>query len=150
MNYQHYLDIAAECAEFSTYTGPNSVKIGCIAVYHGAVLAKGCNSDKTHTMQERYNYLRYNVQREPRYYPSKIHAETETLNRIQYLDIDFTKVVLFIYREHKDGTFALAKPCSSCEKLIRDLHIGKIVYTIDNGYAVEKFVYNKNKKKEKK
>ena len=69
MNYQHYLDIAAECAEFSTYTGPNPVQLGCIAVYHGTILAKGSNSDKTHTRQAKYNYLRYSAQT-AHYYPA--------------------------------------------------------------------------------
>jgi len=149
MNYKHYLEIASECAKAATYTGPSSVKLGCVAVYHGTILAKGFNADKTHTEQDKYNYLRYKADRDSRYYPSKIHAEIETLNRIKYLDIDFSKVTLFIYREYKDGTPALAKPCISCEQFIMNLKIGKVVYTTPNGYAIEKFIY-KNKKKEKK
>ena len=142
MNYKHYLDIAAECAEFSTYTGPNPVQLGCIAVYHGTILAKGSNSDKTHTRQAKYNYLRYSAQT-AHYYPAKGHAEINVLARIKYLDIDFSKVTLFIYRKHKDGTPALARPCVSCEKAIRDLRIGRVVYSTDDGYAIEKFVYSK-------
>lgn len=142
MNYKHFLDLAAESAKASTYTGPNNVKIGCVAVYHGTVLAKGYNSDKTHTHQDRYNYLRYDGG-SSHYYPSKAHAETGVLNRIRYLDIDFSKVTLFIYRGYKNGAPALARPCASCEKSIRDLRIGKVVYTTDEGYAIEKFIYDK-------
>ena len=150
MNYQHYLDIAAECAKAATYTGPSCVKLGCVAVYHGTILAKGYNTDKTHTNQAKYNYLRYDHDQIHKYCPDKCHAELNVLKRIQFLDIDFSKVTLFIYREYKNGSPALAKPCLACEKFINDLHIGKIVYTADNGYVVEKFVYNKNKKKKKK
>lgn len=141
MNYQHYLDIAAECAKSATYTGPSSVKLGCVAVYHGTILAKGCNTDKTHTNQAKYNYLRYDAGRGSRYYPDKQHAETNVLGRIKYLDIDFSKVTLFIYREFKNGKPACAKPCVGCAKMIRDLKIGKIVYTNECGYTVEKNYY---------
>lgn len=141
MNYQHYLDIAAECAKSATYSGPSRVKLGCVAVYHGTVLAKGCNTDKTHTNQAKYNYLRYDAGRDSRYYPDKQHAETNVLGRIKYLDIDFSKVTLFIYREFKNGKPACAKPCAGCEKMIRDLKIGKVVYTNECGYTVEKNYY---------
>lgn len=150
MNYKHYLEIASECAKNASYSGASRVKLGCVAVYHGSVLAKGCNMDKTHTQQEKYRHLRYDPKKLKTYCPSKCHAEVETLSRIKYLDIDFSKVTLFIYREHKDGNPALAKPCRACEKYIINLGIRKVVYTTDNGYAVEKFVYNKNKKKKKK
>ena len=135
MNYQHYLDIAAECAEFSTYTGPNPVQLGCIAVYHGTILAKGWNSDKTHTDQARYNHLRYNEKRH--YCPSKIHAEIDCISKIKYLDIDFSKVTLFIYREFSNGLPAPARCCPSCLAAIRKLGIKTIVYTTDEGYAIE-------------
>lgn len=148
MNYNHYLKIASDCAKNASYNGPSRVKLGCIAVYHGTILAKGWNSDKTHTDQARYNHLRYDEKRH--YCPSKIHAEIEVLARIKYLDIDFSKVTLFIYREFSNGTPALARPCISCENYIKQLQIGKIVYTTENGYAIEKFLYSKNKKKKKK
>ena len=148
MNYNHYLKLAGDCAKNASYKGPSRVKLGCIAVYHGTILAKGWNSDKTHTDQHKYNYLRFNEKQ--RYCPSKIHAEVEVLSRIKYLDIDFSKVTLFIYREFSDGTHALARPCISCENYIKQLQIGKIVYTTENGYAIEKFLYTKNKKKKKK
>ena len=137
MNYQHYLDIAAECAKSATYSGPSRVQLGCVAVYHGTVLAKGCNLDKTHTTQDRYNYLRYDANRESRYYPSKVHSEISVLSRIKYLDIDFSKVTLFIAREYKNGNPAMARPCLSCLAAAHETGIRTICYTTDNGYAIE-------------
>jgi len=137
MNYQHYLDIAAECAKSATYSGPSRVKLGCVAVYHGTVLAKGCNTDKTHTNQAKYNYLRYDEDRGTRYYPPKVHSEVSVLSRIRYLDIDFSRVTLFIAREYKSGAPALARPCPSCMALIKEFGIHTICYTTDSGYAIE-------------
>lgn len=137
MNYQHYLDLANDCAKTATYTGPSKVKLGCVAVYHGTVLAKGCNTDKTHTSQAKYNYLRYDEDRSTRYYPPKIHSEISVLSKIKYLDIDFSKVILFVAREYKSGAPALARPCASCMALIREYGIHTICYTTDNGYAIE-------------
>lgn len=137
MNYRHYLELAAECAKAATYSGPSKVKLGCIAVYHGTILAKGCNSDKTHTTQAKYNYLRYDASLLGKYCPSKAHAEISVLQKIKYLDIDFSKVTLFIYREFKDGTPAIAKPCASCTAAARELGIRTLVYTTDGGYAIE-------------
>lgn len=137
MNYQHYLDIAAECAKSATYSGPSRVQLGCVAVYHGAVLAKGCNTDKTHTNQAKYNYLRYDEDRGSRYYPPKAHSEVSVLSRIRYLDIDFSRVTLFIAREYKSGAPALARPCPSCMALIKEFGIRTICYTTDSGYAIE-------------
>ena len=140
MNYNHFLKIASECAKNACYCGPSRAKIGCIAVYHGTILVKGWNSDKTQTDQARVNYLRFNEDHGQHYYPHKIHAEQSVLSRIKFLDIDFSKVTLFIYREYKSGKFALARPCKSCEKAIRDLGIKTVVYTTDGGYAIEKYL----------
>ena len=135
MNYNHYLKLAGDCAKNASYRGPSRVKLGCIAVYHGTILAKGWNSDKTHTDQARYNHLRFNEKQ--RYCPSKIHAEIDCISKIKYLDIDFSKVTLFIYREFSTGNPAPARSCPSCLAAIREMGIKTIVYTTDNGYAIE-------------
>ena len=53
MNDPHLFRIAREVSLQATYCG--SARIGCIAVYRGTILAKGCNSDKTHTTQAKFN-----------------------------------------------------------------------------------------------
>lgn len=137
MNYKHYLELAAECAKSATYTGPSRVKLGCIAVYHGTVLAKGCNTDKTHTSQAKYNYLRYDPDKTSRYYPDKCHSEVSVLAKLKYLDIDFSKVILFIAREHKNGSPAMSRPCPSCMAAIKAAKVRTIIYTTEDGYAIE-------------
>lgn len=112
--------------------------LGAIAVYRGNVLAIGCNSRKTSPIQKHYNKNRsFNV--EASYATNSIHAEIACLTKIRYLDIDFSRVSLFIYREHKNGKKALAKPCPACTKFIKDMGIKNVYYTIEDGYVFEHY-----------
>ena len=136
MNDPHLFRIAREVSLQATYCG--SARIGCIAVYRGTILAKGCNSDKTHTTQAKFNVYRFKNSGN-RYLPEKLHAEMDVLNRIKYLDIDFSRVHLYIYREWKDGTIAMSRPCDAClTAIVEQFHIRHIHYTTDRGYAYEK------------
>lgn len=135
MNHKHFLKLAKECSFNSTYSKHSRAKVGCVAVYKGSVLAKGWNSNLTHTDQMRYNYIRF---KQNDYFPSKLHAEIKALSKIKYLDIDFSKVILYIYREYTDGSPAMARCCPSCMAAAKELGIKTIVYSTDEGYAVEK------------
>ena len=136
MNDPHLFRIAREVSLEASYCG--SARIGCIAVYRGTILAKGCNSDKTHTIQAKFNVYRFKNSGN-RYLPEKLHAEMDVLNRIKYLDIDFSRVHLYIYREWKDGTIAMSRPCDAClTAIVEQFHIRHIHYTTDRGYAYEK------------
>ena len=59
---------------------------------------------------------------------------------MKYLDIDWSKVKLYIYRETRDGKLAMSRPCPACMQAIKDLNIKHIAYTTDCGYATEKLV----------
>ena len=133
----HLFSLARECSLRANYCG--SARIGCIAVYRGTVLAKGWNSDKTHTAQAKYNRYRFKDCGN-KYLPSKLHAEITVLQKIKYLDIDFSRLHLYIYREWKDGTIAIARPCEACMAAIRAMGIRHIHYTTDCGFAYEKLV----------
>lgn len=135
MSDPHLFKIAREVSLQATYCG--SARIGCIAVYRGTILAKGFNSDKTHTIQAKFNVYRFKNSGN-RYLPEKLHAETKVLQAIKYLDIDFSRVHLYIYREWKDGTIAMSRPCDACFAAIQKLGIKHIHYTTDRGYAYEK------------
>ena len=114
-------------------------KIGAVFVYKNSVLAVGCNSCKTSPIQKKYNKNRdYNVNAGYGL-TNTIHAEVATLNKVKYLDIDFSKSSLFVYREHKNGDKALARPCKACSALIRDMGIKDVYYTTENGYCHEVF-----------
>ena len=135
----HLFKIARECSLMSDYTSNcSSARVGCITTYKGAILTKSFNSNKTHTIQAKYNKWRYNSDVEKKYLPSKIHAELGCIQRIKYLDIDFSKVHIYIYRETKKGELAMARPCPSCMAAIKELGIRHIHYTTSDGYCYEK------------
>lgn len=108
---------------------------GSVAIYNNKVLAFGWNSNKLSSMQARYNSSRgfdgYD-------FPSSVHAEMMVINKIKYLDIDFSQVRLFVWRGKE--TPMLSKPCAACEKAIRDLGIRRVFYTGNNSYIEE--IYN--------
>lgn len=138
MNDDHLFRAARECSLKSDYTGGNQAHIGCVVVYKNAILAKGWNSDKTHTDQARFNVRRYKNNGN-RYLPNKIHSEIAALSKIKYLDIDFSKVHIYIYRELRNGQIALAKPCQACQAAIKELGIKNVHYTTNDGYCYERY-----------
>lgn len=71
--------------------------------------------------------------------PPRAHCETNLYRKIRYLDIDFSDVVIYIYREHRDGTLAMSAPCKSCERLLHDMGIRTVCYTVEGGYLETKF-----------
>ena len=108
--------------------------VGCVAVYHGNIIGIGCNRNKTHPTQ---NY--YNKHREKScFLLPKLHAEINCINQIKNLDINFSKVKLYIYRIRKDQPFGLSRPCPSCMAAIKDIGIRDIYYTTNDGYVHER------------
>lgn len=126
-----YFDKARKIASISDY---HKVHVGCIAVYQNSIIGIGHNSKKTHPIQNYYN--RYRVQEDDML--PKLHAEINCLNQIRNLNINFSKVKLYIYRIRKDQPFGLARPCPSCMAAIKDLGINEIYYTTNDGYSYEK------------
>ena len=129
-DYKYFLK-ARQVATISDYY---KTHIGCVAVYQGQVIGLGCNTNKTHPVQKFYN--RY---REPSdTMLPKLHAEISCINQIKHLNINFSKVKLYIYRIRKDQPYGMARPCPSCMAAIRDLGIRDIYYTTNDGYVCER------------
>ena len=111
------------------------IHIGCIAVYKGYVIGIGYNTNKTHPIQKYYNKYRnsWNV------YGIKptLHAEINCINSIRHLDINFSKVKLYIYRTCCNEKLGMCRPCPSCIAAIKDIGIKNIYYTTNEGYCYE-------------
>ena len=110
------------------------IHIGCIAVFQGNIIGMGCNTNKTHPMQ--YYYNRYRKISE--IFPAKLHVEINCINQIRHLDINFSKVKLYIYRIRNDQSYGMARPCPSCMAAIKDLGIKNIYYSTNDGFVHEK------------
>ena len=67
----------------------------------------------------------------------KLHAEISCLNSIRHLDIQFSKIKLYIYRARVDTEHGMARPCPACMAAIKDFGIKNIYYTTDDGMAYE-------------
>ena len=108
--------------------------IGCIAVYQGNIIGVACNTNKTHPTQKYYNRFR----EESDVLMPKLHAEINCINQIKHLDINFSKVKLYIYRIRNDKPYGMSRPCPSCMAAIKDLGIRDIYYTTNEGYVYER------------
>ena len=126
----NYFKKASNIAEVSDF---DKINIGCIAVYQGTIIGVGFNTNKTHPIQKKYNRYRNGEDFIP-----KLHAEINCLNSIRHLDINFTKVKLYIYRKRKTAKYGMCRPCPSCMAAIKDLGIKNVYYTTNDGYVYER------------
>lgn len=132
-----YFNIAKEVSLLSDFP---KTKIGCCAVYKHKVISTGFNSRRTSPLQKKYNKYRFYTEMPGAKHTC--HAELSCLKPLMNRkDIDFKNVSVYIYREHKSGGLALAKPCASCEALIRALGVRNIYYTGNNSYISEEIIY---------
>jgi deoxycytidylate deaminase len=132
-SHKAYFKAAKAVSSISDF---HKVRIGCVAVYSHRIISSGTNSTKTNPLQKKYNIHRFDVDS-----GHTLHAESQCLlPLVGRKDIDFSRMSLYIYREHKDKTLALSRPCKSCERLIRDLGIKKVYYTGNGSYIAENFI----------
>lgn len=120
----------------SDYDGQH---LGAVAVYGDKIiLAKAHNSNKTNTTQ--YFYNRYRIEQKSNIMskPPRSHAECNLYRKIRFLDIDFSRVSVYIYRELKNGELGMARCCPACMAALKSLGVKKICYTTDDGYAEER------------
>ena len=126
MDYK-YFSKAKQVAQVSDYS---KVHIGCIAVYQNRIIGIGCNYN-------RYRIDDVDYDNSESLLP-KLHAEINCINQLKHLNINFSKVRLYIYRTRKDIVCGMARPCASCMQAIKDLGIREIYYTTNDGYSYEK------------
>lgn len=115
-------------------------KVGCVVVNKHRIISSGCNSKtKCHPLQAKLHTEEYGEE-----CPGKYHAEISALVPLIRDKVDLTRASIYIFRQHKNGVNALARPCDSCMKIIKSLKIRRIYYTVEDGIALEKINY-KNK-----
>ncbi len=90
--------------------------------FHKGTIIISENLDKTHPLSP----------------PNSVttHAECAALRNVKYGDGG----KIYIYREHKDGTSAFARPCSACEMIIKSRGISTVIYSTENGFCKEKYL----------
>lgn len=133
-SHRAYFNAAKAVSELSDFKQHH---IGCVAVYSHKIISSGCNSNRTNPNQKRLNMYRFTEET-----PHTEHAELSCLLPIiNKRDVDFSRVKLYIWRNHADGSLGLARPCKSCMHLIQELGIRNIYYTNDDSYSHEEILY---------
>ena len=128
-----YFNVAKEVSKTSDFPRHH---IGCAVVYKHRLISSGCNCKVTHPKQRELNKERFDEDTTHHWKHAELDALLPIMNN---KNIEWSKVKLYIYRELKDGSKALSRPCKSCQKLIRELGIKKIWYTTKDGYIQEIF-----------
>lgn len=128
-----FFGAAKEVSKLSPYPRHH---LGCVIVDKNRIVSSGFNSDKSNPLQKRYNAVRFSADT-----PHKLHAETAALlPLLKSRDMDLSRLKVYLYREHADGTFAMSRPCPSCMAMFHDAGIKHLYYTTDAGYAEEKLI----------
>ena len=112
-------------------------QVGCIIVDKHRIISSGHNSDtKCHPLQAELDYAHFNIAS-----IGKVHAETSAIAPLLKSKVDLSRAIVYTYRQHKDGTLAMSRPCPRCMRLIKMAGITRIRYTTDDGYAAEILKY---------
>lgn len=96
-------------------------RLACLIVKKDRLISFGYNQLKTHTHS-------------PHSYKST-HAEFHAVWGENPKDLKGSTA--YIYREHLNGEFALARSCPSCYNMLKSVGIKNIIYTVENGIKEE-------------
>jgi len=128
-----FMKLAKEVSKFSDF---KQTKMGAVITYKKELISVGYNSEKSNPMQEKFNHYR-NFEH-PENSKSKIHAEISAISKLPWYvyenDFQMKNACIYVFREHKcNHNLALSLPCPACMAAIKANHIGRIVYTIEDG-----------------
>lgn len=96
-------------------------RMGCVIAKGNKVLGTGHNVVKTHP-------------RSPHKYKN-IHAEFMAALNANY---DIKGATVYVYRQIKDGTPAVARPCPDCWKFLLECGVKEVVYSFEGSFKQEK------------
>lgn len=116
MKYLRILKRLALCSDHHSH------KMSCILVRGGKIIGRGYNMLKSHPNSPH-----------PRF--RQRHAEFNAIISASY---DVRGATAYIFREQKDGTLAIAKPCTSCSAFLVANGVTEIIYSFQGSYKEEK------------
>lgn len=114
-----YFELAKRLTTFSDH---HQHSIGSVIVKKNKVISVGYNSIKTHT-------------RSPHAFKST-HSEFKACWGVAPEELKGASI--YIYRQLKDGSLGLARPCPSCYSFLKSVGIKTIYYTDYDNYKMEK------------
>lgn len=122
-----------KAAQSMSMLSDHRCRIGCVIVDKHRIISSGHNSNtKCHPLQAEIDSRHFNT-----CCVGKLHAETSAIIPLLKNNEDYSRATVYTYRQLKDGSLGLARPCPRCMELIKQLRISKIKYTTEHGYATE-------------
>ena len=116
MKSEYYLNIARKASNKSNH---KKYHLGCVIVKGSRILGIGWNIHRTHP-------------KSPHQYKF-IHAEfMAALNANEQIKGS----TVYVFRQKKNGKWAMARPCKDCMKYLINLEVKRIIYSF-NGYFNE-------------
>lgn len=100
-------------------------KLSAVVLYKGRIIAKGVNQMRTHPAILPFSDLKL------------LHAEMSALLRVKHKAI-LSKCQVVVYREDREGNFALASPCTACRSMFKTYGIREIFFSTKGGWKYEK------------
>lgn len=97
-------------------------RMGCVIAKGNKVLGTGYNISRTHP-------------KSPHKFKT-IHAEFMAAINAGY---DIEGATVYVFRQLKDGTPSMAKPCEDCWKFLLDCGVKEVVYSFEGSFKQEKF-----------
>jgi deoxycytidylate deaminase len=132
-SHKTYFKAARAVSELSDY----KQKVGCVVVMGHRIISSGHNSKtKSHAVQAKLDKQRFGCE-----CTGLVHAEVDALLPLLKRKDDFSRASVYVYREKKDGSLGLSRPCGSCMSLIKELGIKNIYFTNEGGYSHENILY---------
>lgn len=117
MRQRRYLNMAKKASERSDH---HSHKMGCVIARGNDILGVGFNLTKTHP-------------RSPHKFKS-IHAEFMASINAGY---DIKGATVYVFRQHKNGDWAMSRPCPYCWKFLMDMGVKDVVYSFEGSFVQE-------------
>ena len=108
-------------------------QLGCVIVQNHHIISSGHNSaTKCHRLQAEIDKNFFGCE-----CFGPVHAEVDALLPLIKNRTDLSSSTIYIFRQHKDGSNATARPCPRCMSLLKKQGIKKVKYTTEDGYASE-------------
>lgn len=118
MKQNRFLALAKKASERSDH---KDHQLGCVIARGNRILGTGHNMVKTHT-------------KSPHRFKN-IHAEFLAVLNSGY---DIEGATVYVYRQQKDGTPSISRPCPYCWKYLMEQGAKEVVYSFEGSYRQEK------------
>lgn len=110
--------LSKKLAELTTYSDHTQHRMSCVIV------------DKNRIISEGYNQIKTDVKSNHPY--KSTHAELDAI--VDAKNKDIKGCTAYVYRMNRNGELSNAKPCPSCENLLKLAGIRKVYFTNNNSW----------------